>query len=406
MLQNTIEYETAQQAAVRLGVTPRAIQKWAAAGKLPGAVKHGKSWLIPKNAVVTEEIQVGDHSIPNSMTDVYQISPYRIAMPLLNSPYPIGKAMEYIEAIPDPDDRNIALGEYYFFSGQSEKAANIVAEYQDSHDPSLRFSANLLATFANLAGGHTHLTRFAMQNLQAQVRTGLKTDSPPKLHAIGIFTATTASVLLHLPIPEIPPLEEYLRYLPGGLKLYACYILAHKAYLEGDYSRALTTADMGIAMSPEVYPIPFVYCHIVAAIALMNMKRPKDAMARLEKAWAIAEPDNLLEPFGEHHGLLQGLIEIFFKEKYPELHKQIDNITYTFSAGWRKVHNPDTKHEVADNLSTLDFTIAMLYSRDWTASEIGAHLGLSERTVYRHIDTIYTQLGILSQEELSQYMLK
>ncbi|MBE6666079.1 MAG: helix-turn-helix domain-containing protein, partial [Ruminococcaceae bacterium] len=67
-----MEYETAQQAAVRLGVTPRAIQKWAAAGKLPGAVKHGKSWLIPKNAVVTEEIQVGDHSIPNSMTDVYQ----------------------------------------------------------------------------------------------------------------------------------------------------------------------------------------------------------------------------------------------------------------------------------------------------------------------------------------------
>ncbi len=403
---NNTEFETAQQAAVRLGVTPRAIQKWATAGKLPGAVKHGKSWLIPKSATVSEEVQVGDHTIPNSMPDVYQLSPFRVAMPLLNSPYPIGKAMEYIEALSDSDDKNIALGEYYFFSGQSDKAAAIVAEYQDSHDPSLRFSANLIATFANLAGGHTHLTRFAMHNLREQVSTGLKTDSPPKLHAIGIFTATTASVLLHLPIPNVPPLEEYMRYLPGGLKLYACYILAHKAYLEGDYSRALTTADMGVAISPEVYPIAFVYCHIIAAIALMNMKRPKEALARLEKAWAIAEPDNLMQPFGEHHGLLQGLIEIFFKEKHPEVHKQIDKITYNFSAGWRAVHNPDTKHEVADNLSTLDFTIAMLYSRDWTAAEIGEHLGLSERTVYRHIDTIYSKLGILSQKELSQYMLK
>ncbi|MBQ2765297.1 MAG: helix-turn-helix domain-containing protein [Firmicutes bacterium] len=403
---NNTEYETTQQAAVRLGVTSRAIQKWAAAGKLPGAVKHGKSWLIPKNATVSEEVRVGDQMIPNRVANVYQITPFRVAMPLMNSPYPIGKAMEYIEALSDPDDRNIALGEYYFFSGQSEKAANVMAEYQNSPDPSLRFSSNLVAVFSNLAGGHTHLTRFAMKNLQEQVRSGLNTNAPTEFHAIGIFTATTASVLLHLPIPEIPPLEEYLRYLPGGLKLYGCYILAHKAYLEGDYSRALTTADMGIAISPKVYPIAFVYCHIIAAIALMNMKRPKEAMARLEKAWEIAEPDGLIEPFGEHHGLMQGLIENFFKEKYPELHKKIDKITYTFSAGWRKVHNPDTNHEVADNLSTLEFTIAMLYSRDWTATEIGDHLGLSERTVYNRIDGIYSKLGISNKKQLDQYMLK
>lgn len=399
------KYETAQQAAVRMGVTPRAIQKWAAAGRIAGAVKHGKAWLIPVDAVVSETVEITEHHTDGT-DEIYPIQSFRISMPLLNSPYPVGKALEYIEAMTDHDVRNIAMGEYYFFSGQSEKAVSTVAEYQDSHDPALRFSANLIAVFANLAGGHTHLTRFAMHNLQEQVRIGFRTDAPPKIHAIGIFTATTASVLLHLPIPEIPPLEEYMRYLPGGLKLYACYILAHKAYLEGDYSRALATADMGIAISSEVFPIAFVYCHIIAAIALMNMKRPKDAMARLEKAWAIAEPDNLLEPFGEHHGLMQGLIENFFKDKYPELHKKIDKITYAFSAGWRAVHNPDTKHEVADNLSTLEFTIAMLYSRDWTAAEIGEHLGLSERTVYNRIDGIYSKLGISEKRELDQYMLK
>lgn len=403
---NNTEFETAQQAAVRLGVTPRAIQKWAATGKLLGAVKHGKSWLIPKNATVSEEVQVGDHTIPNSMADVYRLSPFRVAMPLLNSPYPIGKAMEYIEAIPDKDDLAIALGEYCFFSGRSDEAARVVAEYQDSHDPSLRFSANLIATFANLAGGHTHLTRFAIGNLQEQVRAGLRSDAPPQLHAIGIFTTTAASVLLHLPVPPIPPLEDYMKYLPGGLKLYACYVLAHKAYLDGDYSRSLAIADMGLAMCPEVFPIPFVYCHIIAAIALMNLKRTEEAMARVEKAWAIAQPDELLQPFAEHHGLLHGLIENFFKNKYPETHKRIDSITYAFSAGWRKVHNPDTNHEVADNLSTLEFTIAMLYSRDWTAAEIGEHLGVSERTVYNRIDGIYSKLGISDKTQLEQYMLK
>ncbi len=400
-----MKYETAQQAAVRMGVTPRSIQKWAAAGKIAGAVKHGKSWLIPVDAVVSETVEIKEHHADGT-EEAYPLQSFRTSMPLLNSPYPVGKALEYIEAIADADVRNIAMGEYYFFSGQSEKAVNTVAEYQDSHDPALRFSANLIATFANLAGGHTHLTRFAMNNLQEQVRMGLSTDAPPKIHALGIFTATTASVLLHLPLPEIPPLEEYMRYLPGGLKLYACYILAHKAYLEGDYIRALTLADAGIALSPEVFPIPFVYCHIIAAIALMNMKRPQEAMARLEKAWAVAEPDELLEPFGEHHGLMQGLIENFFKDQYPELHKRIDKITYAFSAGWRLVHNPDTNHEVADNLSTLEFTIAMLWTRDWSADEIAKHLGISERTVYNRIDGIYSKLGISDKKALGQYMLK
>ncbi len=399
------EFETVQQAAVRLGVTPRAVQKWAAAGKLSGATKHGKSWLIPINATVSEALKSREHQ-PKGMEEAYPLQSFRTSMPLLNSPYPVGKALEYIETMADPDDRNIALGEYYFFSGQSEKAVNTVAEYQDSHDSALRFSANLIATFANLAGGHTHLTRFAMNNLQEQVRMGFRTDAPPKIHALGIFTATTASVLLHLPLPEIPPLEEYMRYLPGGLKLYSCYILAHKAYLEGDYSRALALSDTAIAFSTEVFPIPFVYCHIIAAIALMNMKRPQEAMARLEKAWAIAEPDELLEPFGEHHGLMQGLIENFFKDRYPELHKRIDKITYAFSAGWRLVHNPDTNHEVADNLSTLEFTIAMLWTREWSADEIAKHLGISERTVYNRIDGIYSKLGISDKKALGQYMLK
>ncbi len=401
---NNTEFETVKQASVRLGVTPRAIQKWAASGKIIGAVKHGKTWLIPKNSDVAEENKTDN--IPNSIPDVYQLSPFRIAMPLLNSYYPVGKAMEYIGAISDPDDRNIALGEYYFFSGQSDKAVSIVAEYQDSHDPSLRFSANLIATFANLAGGHTHLTRFAMQNLQTQVSMGLKTDAPSNLHAIGIFTATASAVLLHLPVPQIPPLEEYLRYLPKGMKLYACYILAHKAYLQKDYSRALAIADTGMSVSEELYPIPFIYLHIISAIALINLKRSDEAMLRIGKAWDIAQKDNLLQPFAEHHGLLQGLIENFFKDKYPEIHKKIDKITYAFSAGWRAIHNPDTSHEVADNLSTLEFTIAMLYSRNWTAAQIGKHLGLSERTVYNRIDGIYSKLGISDKTQLDKYMLK
>lgn len=407
---NETVFETAQEAAERLGVTVRAIQKWAANGRIQGATRHGKAWLIPKDAKLLDpsEIKIdkkSEASEENGIPDVYQISPFRMAMPLLNSAYPAGEAMKYIEAMPDPDDRTIALGEYYFFSGQPEEAAKTLEPYLDSHDPALRYSASLICTFANLSRGHIHLARFAMGNLQEQVSAGLRSNAPEQFQAIGVFTATAASVLLHLPLGQLPPLEDYLRYLPGGLKLYACYILAHKAYLEQDYVRSLVIADMGIALSPQVYPIASVYAHIVAAMALMNLKRVDEAKKHIDKAWKLAQPDDILEPFGEHHGLLQGLIEICFKDDYPEAHKKIDRITYAFSSGWRKIHNPDANHDVADNLSTTEFTVAMLYNRGWSKKEIAAHMDITFGTVDSHIKSIYNKLNINTRDELGQYML-
>lgn len=397
------EFETAQKSAARLGLSVRAIQKQAAAGKIPGAERHGRSWLIPSDyapGALKAKTAAG-----NGIPDVYQLTPFRLAMPLLNSAYPVGRAMEYIQAMPDTDDRQIALAEYDFFAGRSEEAAITAEPYMDSHDPALRFSANLICTFANLARGHTHLTRFAMGNLQRQVRAGLRSDAPPPFHAMGVFTATAASVLLHLPVQDVPPLEKHLAGLPGGLKLYACYLLAHKAYLEKDYTKCLTIAELSLSLSPRLYPIAAVYVHIVAAMALVNMKRMDEARQHIDEAWKIAQPDDLLQPFAEHHGLLQGMIEVYFKKSAPALFDRIIAITYAFSAGWRRIHNPDAQHDVADNLTTTEFTIAMLYSRGWMVKEIAEHLELSERTISNRIADIFGKLGVNSRSDLYQFML-
>ena len=70
--------------------------------------------------------------------------PVRVAMPLMNSAYPVGKCREFIEAIPDEDVRAIAWGEYYYYSGQAELAAETMKPYEGSADPALRYSANLV----------------------------------------------------------------------------------------------------------------------------------------------------------------------------------------------------------------------------------------------------------------------
>ena len=399
-----MNYESSWQAADRLGVSIHTIQKWARENRIPGAMRRGRLWMIPVDFIPADrqEAQPTCGETPLANDDL----PLRIAMPLMNSAYPVGKCCEFIEAIPDENDRAIAWGEYYYYSGQVERAARAMEPYLDSTDPMLRNSANLVGFFANFTRGETRLAMRAFERLLADLQKELRAQPSPLLHAIGALAVTTASVLLHLPVASDVDLQQCLSCLPDGLKLWACYLLAHKMYLEKNYSGSLAIAELALSMSPKLYPVPAIYVHLVAAMDLMSLRRVEEARRHIAQAWALAQPDGLIEPFGEHHGLLQGLIERFFQKSDPDAFEKIIAITYSFSAGWRKIHNPITQHEVADNLTTTEFTIAMMYNRGWTAKEIAAYMNLSPRTITNTIQVIYQKLGISGKRDLEQFMLK
>lgn len=108
------------------------------------------------------------------------------------------------------------------------------------------------------------------------------------------------------------------------------------------------TLDIGA----NQYPIPAIYLHLVAVMDYMSLKQTQQAQKHLLAAWKIARLDVLIEGFGEHHGLVGGMLEAVIKPDWPEDFKRIIDITYRFSAGWRKIHNPETGHDVADDLTT------------------------------------------------------
>ena len=373
------------------GVTARTVQKWAAAGKIPGAMKVGRDWQIPVQKEEGAQKCTGRKHIP---------------MPLLNSVFPLGQCTRYIEKMEDEDERNIAWAEYYYFSGQAEKAAEAVELYLNSPDDALRYSAAWIYAFSNLTCDKTALTKYAIGIIKKDLQEQAGEEGLPVQRAIRVFTYTAATVLLHLTMGDVELLEGYLKYLPGGLKMFGGYVLAHKAYLEKNYERTLAIADMTLALSDAVYPIPATYIYNMEAMAMMNLMRVEEAKKYFMKAWEYARQDQLIEVFAEHHGLLQGMVEVCLKEKEPESFQKITDIVYKFSAGWRKVHKIAEHREIADNLSTTEFTVAMLYNRKWTIKEIAHHMQVSERTVKKHLDVIYDKLNIHSRQELEQYMLR
>ncbi|MCD8364606.1 MAG: LuxR C-terminal-related transcriptional regulator [Clostridiales bacterium] len=407
-----MDYMSVGDAAKNWKISERYVQRYCAEGRIEGAVKIGRSWAIPADARKPVNVRwaARKNDSQEGLRDEEENSaqPRKLftAMPLLNTPYQPGTAGDSIAAIEDADTRNIALAEFYYFSGRSAEASDLAEEYLSHRDIAIRLSACWLYGYANLALDRIPRARQAL----AQVRSTLDSvdETTPEIYrAYALCIATGACVLLHLPVSErLGSIREYLPLLPPGLRLFALYVQAHRTYLDGQYGTCIGIAETALALEGTLYPIPTIYLHLVATMGYINLRQNEQAKAHLTEAWKIARPDDMIEPFGEHHGLLGGMLETTLKKDYPDDFKRIIDITYSFSAGWRKIHNPDTGHHVADDLSTTEFTVAMLAARGWSNKEISAHLGISTNTVKMHISSVLQELNVPQRGDLAKYMLK
>ena len=324
-----------------------------------------------------------------------------VAFPVMNAHFEPGGADECVRQIEDADAHAIACAELDYFRGSAEAAAAGAKPYLTSPDPVLRVPANLISAYASLSLGRTSSARHCLERLIKDASTSSSSGD-----LLPTFGACMASTLLHLPSYQSTGLSAIFDQLPEGLRLYACYILAHRRYLEGDYSQSLGIIHGARAMASYTYVIPNVYLGIMESIDLMSLKRIDEAKAAFMRARDIAHPDGLVEAFGEHHGLVGGLVEACLKRQYPDDYRLVIDITYRFSAGWRRLHDPITEEDVADNLTTTEFSIAMLVNRGWTNSEVARLLEVSENTVKYHLGHIYEKLGVNSRKDLGRHMLR
>lgn len=397
-------YLSIREAAEKWGVSERRINQYCSEGRIFGAERIGKAWAIPADAEKPEDPR------KNKKQSISQKSPnlpevFSDFMPLMNTAFVPGRCVETIEKMETGPKKDIALAEYYYFSGQAEKAMKETEVYLTDSDGAIRLSACWIFAYSCLTMGRIDHARRALHEIQNTLAANRENAAP--IRAIESFAAFAAAVLLHLPLPEkMPPMETFLPILPHGVRAFALYVLAHYLYLKEEYGQSAGIVEATLAMGADAYPISAIYLHLVAVMDYMSMKQPDRAQSHLLTAWEIARPDDLIEGFGEHHGLLGAMLEATIKPKWPEDFKRIIDITYRFSSGWRRVHNPITGHDVADDLTTTEFAIAMLAGRGWTNQEIAKHLNISANTVKDHISEAMRKLRVENRKDLKKYMLQ
>ena len=249
----------------------------------------------------------------------------------------------------DKELAEIAQAEAFYFSGHTKQCVKIVEKYLKSEDIMLRISADILCTFANMTLGDINAVQMAREDVNCSMKNAMQGNWDLEIQASCLFAVYAICILIHIPPEEdFPLLQDYLRYLPKGQRLFALHMLAHAAYLEKEYAKGQGIVQTALAMPDQIYPISFVYLNCLAAVCQINQKDSYGARESVVKAWEIARKDKFVEPFIEYHSLLQGVLDVWAKNEEPKAYKKLMKEVKAFGHGWRKIHNPEMQKTVTD----------------------------------------------------------
>ena len=121
-----MEYLTVRETAQKWGLAPRTVQQLCIAGRIPGAQKFGNSWAIPADAEKPRDPRSGRKQAKPPASNLLDSAGL---MPLMNTPFQPGTCMAAVRAMEAGPQRDIAWAEYYYFTGQPEKAARAAGAF-------------------------------------------------------------------------------------------------------------------------------------------------------------------------------------------------------------------------------------------------------------------------------------
>ena len=320
-------------------------------------------------------------------------------MPFVSAAFKPGAALEYIKSIEDPDEKHMALAEYYQYSGRAQEAVDIAREYLSHEDPALKITAHIVCFISGIAIGDASMARKALLSLENM-------DVPDDDPCTGHYAANILKIMLFFKDDEIDVPDSVPSTLPEGTRFFVCYFLALLEYLRGEYEESIGMAKNALGLGGENYPIAAIYLHIISAASLMRLKRLEDAEQHFELACEVAEPDCLFAPFAQQYVLLAGLNKKCIKKRHPEKYQEVSRYANTFIATWIDTHDGLVDWHTNCGLTKAEHIVAMLFGKGFSAKEIAGLMSLSINTVKTHISRAYRKTESKSRDELPTNIIR
>ncbi len=405
-----MQYETAAQMAERLNVNIRTVQVWAKEGKLPGAIKQGRDWLIPEG-----------EGKPNKSRDTKNMamprkSPFLDMTDLYHTP---GKADECAEALCEHKEAQALFkAEIAYSRGEIDKVYKYAQYFLNERSGFYAIIAGgMLLSLCAMWRGDVELWRKAKQHI---CEAPWKNDNDRDIIALSLASSDSSirdtdsfpdwfcrGQFWHLPKDAYPAARVfYIKYL-----MVAAQELA-KGSIELDGVKGLgLIRTLPYIIEPMIAQAVIektvmveIYLRLLCAIAYHDMGDDGRAREHIDRAVQLALPDMLLGALAEHRRQLDYLLDDCLAKYSPDALKKLRDMHKTLAEGWHILHNAVLDKNVSTKLSIREREIARLAAFGLSNSEIATRLNISQTSVKSVIVMAINKTGARNRHELGGYI--
>lgn len=404
-----MNYITVKEAAKKWNVSTRRVQILCSQDRIKGAYRFGKSWMIPSMAVLPNARRKEEEPhLP-----MPRKSPFLDMTNLYNKAGEAEKCAEML--INQPEAHALFEAQIAYRRGEIEKVYEQARYFLHAHSGfyAILGGGMLLAQCA-IWRGDLYLWKEAKKHI---FEASCKDAHDRELVSLAL-AIIDSSIYDNKDYPEWFKIGNF-EVLPGDAHpaakvfyvkyLYmAAHAIATKQFkLEGVEGLALmrmipNTIEPLISQAVlDKTIIPEMFLRMSCAVAYYNSGQREKAIVHIDKAIALALPDQLygfLTEYLRHFGdLLEERIALQNKDAVVAV-KALYNI---YSVGWVRLSSQVKEKYIAIHLDPKDRELAKLSAFGFTAKEIASMLYLSESTVNHDITRIINKAGLLNKKELA-----
>ena len=410
-----MEYLNITETAEKWGISPRRLQTLCANGKVEGATRFGKVWMIPKNTQKPVDGRTKASKESNAISlDKDMPLPRKTPFLHMTDLYSVaGNAEKSIAALESNPEAQILLSaEIAYSKGNIEKVYDSAYYLLHKHSGFYAvISAGMLLGLCAIWRGDLNMWR------QAKIHIA---EAPAKSEAdrdIMAFSITAIDSILYdvssfpewFKIGRFEPLHKDA--LPAAKVFYAKYLYAvgyglatKQLELQGVQGLSLLTMIPN-TIEPMISQavadnsiIAEIYLRMTCAAIYHTSGNREQAIYHIDRALALALPDKLFGILAEYGRTLDSLLEQRISRVDTDAWHKVRDLYNIYMAGWTKLSGSVRGKNLATTLSPKEREVAKLAAFGFKNSQIAESLNMSISAVKQAVTNVSNKTGMTRED--------
>ena len=406
-----MEYIKIDEAAKKWGLGIRRVQILCAEGKIAGAVRFGRDWMIPKDARRAPDgrTKAGRERVNEDMP-LPRKTPFLYMTDLYHTPGTadeVGKSLAY-----NHEAEVLFEAEVAYSRGEIDRVYDIASYLLHKHSGFYAvLSAGMLLAMCAIWKGDIEMWRKAKIHIaEAPAKSDLDRDAMQlAISAVDIMLYNVENFPEWFKKGSFEPLHKDA--YPAAKVYYAKYLYAFGYAVAMGLHKVEGTQGLYImsVISYAVEPMiswaranntimSEIYLRLTCAAIYHNCGKDDDAIYHIDKAIELALPDKLYGVLAEYCRALDSLMERRLSLICEEAWREVKKLYKIYNEGWSKLSGTVRGKTILTTLSVREREVAKLAAFGMSNQEIANNLHFSLSAVKQAVRIVSEKSGLSRAE--------